>query len=377
METKIIPNLLIRTSEGLVLFDSTSLDFYEIEEEIPRSVSPTAFRIALTEKCNLCCAECFVTKNLKSHREMSLETLDDVLEQTFKHARSQTTTYRFFGGEPMLKLDLIEYAVQKISQAFQQDIIGPAIYEITTNATLLPATALELFKQNCFHVGVSVDGPKTAHDQLRPFGNGKGTYDTVRENYLKMHDAGIKTHVLITPNPAYMGRLVEFTEEILDDFPMETITINTPFHYDTLAWNLDGKDYAEKLIEIWRIAKKRNISVECAVTPVMAAISNRMWRMTPCSIVGESFMASVSPDGGFSYCAQKWDQKFDLSKRPDNYRSEACQRCYAIGYCGGVCPAFKALSGRELDQNKCNFMHAILPLIIDNLDVFEQMEVDS
>lgn len=299
-----------------------------------------------------------------------MKILDEVLEQTFKYAKKRAPVYHFFGGEPLLMFDLLKYGVQKINWAFIQGKIGYPFFAITTNATVLPRAAFDFLKEYDFLVGVSIDGPREIHDQLRPFANGQGSYEVVCKNYHKLHEYGIRTHVLVTPNPKYMDHLVDYVVEILDDFPMETITINTPFHYDTLAWNLDGAEYAKALVEIWRIAKERSVSVDSALSPILAALSNEVRRATPCSITGDRFMASVSPSGEISYCAQKWQHELALSNRPNDCRDNTCKGCYALGYCGGVCPAFKTLSGKKLDQNKCDFMHAALPLIVRNLDIF-------
>jgi|GEM_PF-2125708 len=338
---------------------------------------PTAYRIALTEQCNLACAECFVTKNVNSLATMSTETLDRIIDLSIKNSNNNTLTYHFFGGEPLLRFDLIEKAVHRINKAVSDKQICKPVYAITTNATIVTNKMIDFFIENDFIVGVSVDGNRETHNSLRPFKNGNGSYDNVAKNYGRMAKRGIDCHVLVTPNPEYFDDLVNMVRGILDIFPMKTITINTPFKYDTLEWSIAGKKYAGMLFDIMRIAKNQGICVDSAASPAIAAIASGTKRTTACSITGESFMASVSPMGNISYCAQKWHNELSLDKKPKNILLSDCALCEALGICGGVCSAFSKLSGARLDSNKCDFMHAFLPLMASNLDLFEEQEVDS
>jgi radical SAM protein with 4Fe4S-binding SPASM domain len=224
---------------------------------------------------------------------------------------------------------------------------------------------------------VSIDGDQKTHDELRPFVDGSGSYSDVSRNYQRMVDAGINCHVLITPNPNHLDDLVNITRYIIDNFSMRTITINTPFKYDTLEWSIPGAQYAKMLFDIMRIAKSKNISVDSAASPAIAAITNETRRMSACSITGDIFMSSVSPSGNLSYCAQKWHECLSIANKPLNKNDEQCKDCESFGICGGICPAFSVLSGLSYDNNKCDFMHAFLPLMAENLDLFEQEEVES
>ena len=337
---------------------------------------PTAYRIVLTEYCNLACAECFVTKNRTNLATMPEDTLIEVIDNSIRNATGRILTYHFFGGEPLIRFDLIQKAVARLNEAVEIGIIKQPVYTITTNATRVTDEMIKFFTKNNFIVGVSVDGNRKTHNALRPYINGRGSYDDVTYNYRRMVEAGVNAHVLITPNPRYLENLVGIARDIMDTFPMQTITINTPFKYDTLEWSVPGKQYAEILFDIMRVAKAKDITVDSAASPAIAAIANSIRRTSACSITGEAFMASVSPSGSLSYCAQKWHECLLLPKRPAVDVQTKCKQCEAFGICGGVCPAFSTLSGISYDRNKCDFMHMFLSLIAKNLDLFVEQEVD-
>ena len=344
-----------------------------------RVCEPTAYRIVLTEQCNLACVECFVTKNLDCLATMDRKTLFSVLDYSFNHSNNKSISYCFFGGEPLIKYDLIKAAVAKIEEAERNQLIKHPSFLITTNGTILTDEMVDFFVEHDIRVGVSIDGPKEIHDKLRPYKNAHGTFEDVRKNYMKMYNRGVNIHVLITPNPDYLDSLPNIVKYVLDNFPMKELTINTPFKYDTLQWTVDGQKFANILFEIYKIASNYGVILDSALSVVLGSISNGIRRQTACSILGDEFMALVNPQGKISRCAQKYDSKIDLRNIHSTNISNNfdCEKCSSYGFCGGVCPAYKVLSGISPDLNKCKFMHAIIPNLIDNLNFFEESNNDT
>ena len=62
---------------------------------------------------------------------------------------------------------------------------------LQTNATLITPEWVRLFTENDFLIGVSLDGPKEFHDQVRCYSNGKGSYDNVMRGIDLLCGAGI------------------------------------------------------------------------------------------------------------------------------------------------------------------------------------------
>jgi uncharacterized protein len=82
------------------------------------------------------------------------------------------------GGEPLLAgLKFYREAVE-IQRAWRQQ--GKKITNfLQANATLITPEWVRFFKENDFLIGVSLDGPKEFHDQVRCYSTGKGSYDEV------------------------------------------------------------------------------------------------------------------------------------------------------------------------------------------------------
>ncbi len=337
-----------------------------------------AFRIVLTEKCNLRCAECFVVKSADKLRTMSKETLERVIRATIPYGTKDRVTYHFFGGEPLLRFDHIKLAVEILEEAVAVGTIMRPLYTITTNLTLLTDEIISFFKKYDVRVGVSVDGPEDIHDRLRAYADGGGTFSKVYTNYMRLLEAGIDSHVLITPNPDFLDELPNIFTNVLKAFPMKTVTVNTPLHFDTVQWTVPGEKYATLLIELIGIARERGVSVDSAASPPLAALAGNVKREGPCSLVCDTVMASVDPDGNMSYCSQKWHPFLTVPLNRTGamfqipvHRENDCMRCPARNICGGPCPAFQRISGKSIDDNKCVFMHSLLKEVINNLDLFE------
>lgn len=195
-----------------------------------------AFRIVLTEKCNLRCAECFATKEPERLRTMDPDVLGRVIRGTIPYGRSQAVTYHFFGGEPLLRFDSLQRAVAILEEAVAGGAMVRPIYRITTNLTILDDEIIAFLKGHRFHVGVSIDGPEAVNDVLRTYIDGRGTFQAVATNYRRLRESGIGTHVLITPHLDHLAELPEIFRTILEQFPMETVTVNISCGIRNLSW---------------------------------------------------------------------------------------------------------------------------------------------
>src|SRR3989339_1601014 len=97
------------------------------------------FTLHVTADCNMRCSYCY--SPLKNISEMSDETLSNTLD--FASTLSpENTGIIFFGGEPLLKRKLIEYAVDECKK--RKDKHGYNYhFKITTNGMLLDDCFLE------------------------------------------------------------------------------------------------------------------------------------------------------------------------------------------------------------------------------------------
>ena len=107
--------------------------------------------VLLTHKCPLDCDYCYIDKSEK-HQDMSWETLQYVMEKVrpqFKGGRGIV----FFGGEPLLRVDLIEKAVLKYYESIPGGIGG-----VVTSACVNMDKFLPLYRDYHMDLQISFDG---------------------------------------------------------------------------------------------------------------------------------------------------------------------------------------------------------------------------
>lgn len=140
--------------------------------------------LQVTQSCNLRCNYCTYSGQYKnrvhSNKRMSYETACTAIDYLIKHSRkSKNCIVAFYGGEPLLEINLIK----KVVDYTEKNCLGKEIiYMITTNATLLSDDIVDYFVENNFIIMISIDGPKNIHDNNRCFKDGKGSFDIVMNN---------------------------------------------------------------------------------------------------------------------------------------------------------------------------------------------------
>jgi len=111
------------------------------------------FQLVITERCNLKCDYCYMTKRFQ---DMSKEIFDlhyeslPILMKTYKESNYVAA---YFGGEPLMNWDLIEYS----APIFKNDekCVGSFI---ATNGLALGPERQEFLKRNNVRLSISFDG---------------------------------------------------------------------------------------------------------------------------------------------------------------------------------------------------------------------------
>jgi uncharacterized protein len=132
--------------------------------------------------CNLDCKYCFYLEKeslypLVEKWAMAPDVLESYIRQYIEAHDTPQIAFAWQGGEPtLLGVDFFRHVVElekkyangkQISNAFQ------------TNGVLLNDEWAELFLENRFLVGISIDGPRELHDAYRVDKGGQPTFDRV------------------------------------------------------------------------------------------------------------------------------------------------------------------------------------------------------
>ncbi|QQR00291.1 Cys-rich peptide radical SAM maturase CcpM [Enterocloster clostridioformis] len=140
--------------------------------------------LQVTQNCNLRCDYCVYsgsyTNRKHSNRVMSFHTAKKAMDYLILHSDElDEIVIGFYGGEPLLNLDLIKKCVTYMSDHAEGIKVS---YSITTNGTLLTPEIAQYLSENKFRIMISLDGSRKEHDANRKFANGKGSFDTIMTN---------------------------------------------------------------------------------------------------------------------------------------------------------------------------------------------------
>lgn len=179
--------------------------------------------LALTEQCNLRCQYCgYMTKYLdhsyhlkEMPKEIALKAIDFLMKNS---EESDVCNIGFYGGEPLLRLDLIKECIAYVKDKYP---FRQPTYNITTNATLLNEEIADFLIENDIKITISLDGPKKNQNKYRVDGNGNASYEKALWN--------IKA--LCRKNPKYFK---------------ESVT------YNVVMYNGANKELFESLDGLWK-----------------------------------------------------------------------------------------------------------------------------
>lgn len=115
-------------------------------------------------KCNLACPYCYYMKSLdeKWNKKFSPSRLEEIFRKISESTDKIKVSWH--GGEPTLVgIDFYKSATEAARKARVK-----VRHSIQTNGLLINDEWCSFFKENDFHVGVSIDGPPDLHNKLRP-----------------------------------------------------------------------------------------------------------------------------------------------------------------------------------------------------------------
>jgi uncharacterized protein len=158
--------------------------------------------------------------------------------------RGQEINLVFLGGEPLANREALRSTVRYA--AAKADGAGITTrFSLTTNATLLTAEDADFFEQYPFSLTVSIDGIGDAHDRLRPFKSGRGSFDRIVERVRPLlarprRRTRVNARVTVTPqNLAIADTLTGLTEMGFDGVQLSPMLSSPSRHGqmdgDTLA----------------------------------------------------------------------------------------------------------------------------------------------
>lgn len=321
-----------------------------------------ALCLHIAHDCNLACRYCFAGEGeYKGDRSlMSLEVGKKALDFLVANSGNRRNLeVDFFGGEPLMNFDVVKELVV-YGRELEKTHDKHFRFTLTTNGVLLRDDVIEFANKEMDNIVLSIDGRKEVHDHMRPFKNGKGSYDFILDKFKKVAESrnqqkyyvrGTFTHY----NLDFVKDVLSLADEGFEQISVEPVVAGPeePYAireedipqicegYDELAKEMlkrkkegRGFNFFHYMIDLSggpcvykRLSGCGSGTEYLAVTP---------WGdLYPChQFVGEEEFCLGNVDDGIVNTEMR-----DTFKLCNVYAKEECRNCFAKFYCSGGCAA--------------------------------------
>lgn len=339
-------------------------------------------RLSLTERCNMACTYCFQQKLFEDRQPvMSEQDFTATMAWLIAQNHGEPVTVQYFGGEPLLKFELVRLGNRLLREAKREGLIAGYTQTITTNGTLMTDEIAQFLVQNKIDVIFSLDGWRELNDERRVFKSGRGTYDAVMQGIARFRQAGGELAVLITPRTDNIDVLPRIVRHFVEDLGASTIGINAS-QPTPEGWEVDGRLLAAAIQEIWAYCHERGVHFHAPGTYIATRLVNKLPQIDRCidgNIGGEmaDWPAYITADLKVSPCVvhhqdaritrpepgaliddRFLDWHFDDTEHPE------CDDCIASQICGGPCSLELIFRDNRLNPDRCAFFKAMVEWVI-------------
>ena len=321
-----------------------------------------ALCLHIAHDCNLACRYCFAEEGEYHGRRalMSYEVGKKALDFLIANSGNrQHLEVDFFGGEPLMNWDVVKRLVE-YGRSQEKEHNKKFRFTLTTNGVLLNDEIMEFCNKEMSNVVLSLDGRKEVNDHMRPFRNGKGSYDLIVPKFQKFAELrGDKDYFV---RGTFTNKNLDFGEDVLHyaDLGLKKMSMEPVVAEPTEDYAIREEDLPQILAEYDRLAAeyvKRHkegrgftffhFMVDLKQGPCVAK------RLSGCGS-GTEYLA-VTPWGDLYPCHQFVGKEEFLLGNVDTgvtntairdefklcnvYAKEKCKDCFARFYCSGGCAA--------------------------------------
>ena len=321
-----------------------------------------ALCLHIAHDCNLACKYCFAEEGEYHGRRalMSFEVGKKALDFLIANSGNRINLeVDFFGGEPLMNWNVVKQLVE-YGRSQEKEHNKKFRFTLTTNGVLLNDEIMEFCNREMSNVVLSLDGRPEVNDRMRPFRNGKGSYELIVPKFQKFAKSrGEKDYFV---RGTFTRNNLDFGNDVLHyaDLGFEKLSMEPVVAAPEEPYSIREEDLPQIMDEYDRLAKefvKRqkegrgfkffHFMLDLSQGPCVAK------RLSGCGS-GTEYLA-VTPWGDLYPCHQfVGNEEFllgnvdtgvvntkvrDEFKLCNVYAKEKCKNCFARFYCSGGCTA--------------------------------------
>ncbi|MFH2138986.1 MAG: radical SAM protein [Candidatus Omnitrophota bacterium] len=341
--------------------------------------------ILTTYNCNFSCVYCF-EESVRDEVFMDQQTSHKVIDWLIKKIKKEN--YKkiflvFYGGEPLLNVEpiyCISYAMHKWAKENGADF---KFGMITNGSLLAPELVDGLIPLGLSDIRITVDGDREAHDQKRPFTNGRPTFDCIMENIKKIINKKISIGIsgnFDRENYDSIPRLLDYLEQedILDKLqkiefaplnprlgPKETpgaVELEHCFSFSSVS------GLHQEVVNIKKELMRRKLNTDTGLA------------VNACALVMKHAGVTIDPEGVLYKCnALVGYPEFSIGNVNDEFFNkqdekffnikawEKCPKdCPYVPMCQGGCRFFSYMENNDYSRISCKreYLDLITPELI-------------
>lgn len=346
--------------EGLLFAEDVYKDY--ILDFKKRKTVVKALCLHVAHDCNLACKYCFAEEGEYHGRralmsfEVGKKALDFLIDNSGNRRNLEVD---FFGGEPLMNWEVVKQLV-KYGRSKEKEYNKNFRFTLTTNGVLLNDEIMEFLNEEMSNVVLSLDGRKEVNDAMRPFRNGKGSYDLIVPKFQKLAQSREQKNYYV--RGTFTRNNLDFSNDVIEfaDLGFKQMSIEPVVTDEKEPYAIQEEDIPKICQEYDKLAKeyiKRkkegrgfeffHFMIDLEQGPCVAK------RLSGCGS-GTEYLA-VTPWGDFYPCHQfVGEEEFllgnveegitnteirDKFKLCNVYAKDKCKDCFARFYCSGGCAA--------------------------------------
>ncbi len=321
-----------------------------------------ALCLHVAHDCNLACRYCFAEEGEYHGRRalMSFEVGKKALDFLIANSGARRNLeVDFFGGEPLMNWEVVKQLVEYGRS--QEEAHGKKFrFTLTTNGVLLNDEIMEFCNREMSNVVLSLDGRREVNDRMRPFRNGKGSYDLIVPKFQKFAKSrGTRDYFV---RGTFTRGNLDFSEDVLHfaDLGFKKVSVEPVVAPPEEPYAIREEDLpvimeqydrlAAEYVKRWKEGRGFtffHFMIDLNQGPCVAK------RLSGCGS-GTEYLA-VTPWGDLYPCHQFVGNEAFLLGNVDEgvtntavrdefklcnvYAKEKCRDCFARFYCSGGCAA--------------------------------------
>ena len=346
--------------EGRLFARDVYEDFIDVVKQRKTVVKALCLHIA--HDCNLACKYCFAEEGEYHGRRalMTFEVGRKALDFLIANSGSRRNLeVDFFGGEPLMNWQVVK---DLVAYGREQEKLHDKHFRftLTTNGVLLNEEVQAFVNKEMDNVVLSLEGRKAVNDRMRPFRNGKGSYDLIVPKFRRLAESRNQQKYYI--RGTFTRQNLDFSKDVMHfvDLGFEQISIEPVVGEDSDPYAIRERDLpdifreydilAKMMVERGRAGKGFtffHFMIDLEGGPCVSK------RLSGCGS-GTEYLA-VTPWGDLYPCHQFVGQEEFLMGNVDEgiarpeiadefrscsvYSKEKCKGCFARFYCSGGCMA--------------------------------------